>query len=89
MNIFETILFTVILISYPLLVYTFYLAYNKNIGKEENQLFLDFSLITSFYFVIKFSNNNYSSFQQLADMGEHSEFHRCPTDICPDIKLIH
>lgn len=61
MNIFETILFTVILISYPLLVYTFYLAYNKNIGKEENQLFLDFSLITSFYFVIKFSNNNYSS----------------------------
>lgn len=61
MNFFEIILFTILLISYPMLVYSFYLAHNKNIGKEENQLFFDFSLISSFYLVIKFGNDNISS----------------------------
>lgn len=59
MNFFETILLNIILIMFPILVYLFYLAYDKNINKNEKSLFFCLSIISSFYLVYKntFSQN--------------------------------
>lgn len=56
LNIIETIIKNCIYISFPLLVYLLYIAYNKNIGRKENDLVLDFTLMTSFYLVIRFAD---------------------------------
>lgn len=54
MNLFDGLILNVILISFPILMYTLYEAYIKNIGREEKELFLDFSLLTSLYLILKF-----------------------------------
>lgn len=54
MNLFEVILIDFILITFPLILYLFYIAYNQNIGKKENNLILDVILLTSLYLTIKF-----------------------------------
>lgn len=50
----EFFLFNFAFLMFPLFFYLFYLAYNRNLGKEENHLFLDLSLLTSIYFTLRF-----------------------------------
>ncbi|MBQ9182140.1 MAG: HAMP domain-containing histidine kinase [Bacilli bacterium] len=54
MNIFDGLILDIILISFPILLYTLYEAYRKNIGQDEKILFLDFALLSSFYLILKF-----------------------------------
>lgn len=54
MNLFEIVLIDCILITFPLILYLFYIAYNKNVGKKENNLIFDITLLTSLYLIIKF-----------------------------------
>ena len=56
MNIYTNIFLSIIYITYPLLLYLFYVAYNRNYCKEENNIFLDVALVSSFYLVVKFTN---------------------------------
>ena len=62
MNLYTNILLSIIYITYPLLLFLFYVAYNRNYCNEENNLFLDVALISSFYMVIKFTNPIFSDF---------------------------
>ena len=62
MNLYMNILLSIIYITYPLLLFLFYVAYNKNYCKEENNLFLDIALISSFYMVAKFTKPIFSGF---------------------------
>lgn len=39
---------------FPLYLYFFYIAYNKNVNKKENSLFFDFAILTSYYLIAKF-----------------------------------
>ena len=57
MNIFEIILIDLIFITFPLILYLFYIAYNQNIGKKENKLIFDLTLITSLYLLIRYGKN--------------------------------
>lgn len=54
MSLFEVVLFDFVLITFPLMLYLFYIAYNQNINKAENHFFFDAALLTSLYFVAKF-----------------------------------
>ena len=54
MNLFEVIILNVIYITFPLSIYLFYVAYNKNHGRGEIELFLDLSLFSSVYMVLRF-----------------------------------
>lgn len=54
MNFYANIFFRLLYLTYPLLIYLFYVAYNKNYQKEENNLFLDVALISSFYLMLRF-----------------------------------
>lgn len=63
MNIFELLVLNSILILFPLLIYLFYIAYNKNIGRKENDLFLDFALFTSLYLCVKYNLASEISYQ--------------------------
>lgn len=56
MNIFEMLLLNMILISYPLLIYIIYIIANKNINKQEKDIFLDFILISSTFLAIRYGN---------------------------------
>ena len=58
MNIFEILVLNCVFILFPLIIYLFYIAYSKNIGHKENNLFLDFALITSFYLCLKYGTYN-------------------------------
>lgn len=55
MNLYTNIFLSIIYITYPLLLFLFYVAYNRNYCKEENNLFLDLALISSFYLILKFT----------------------------------
>lgn len=54
MNFFETSCIGLILILFPLYVYLFYVIYNVDIGRKDNNLLLDFALCTSFYLSLRF-----------------------------------
>lgn len=54
MNLSETILLTIILIFFPLSIYLFYTAHNRNVSKEENNIFFGLALFTSLYLITKF-----------------------------------
>ncbi len=54
MNLFDSIILNIVLLKFPIVLFLYYMIYNKNIGKPEKELFLDFSLITSLYLIIKF-----------------------------------
>lgn len=58
MNCFELVLLNIALITFPLILYLFYIAYNKRFNKSVNRFMLDFALITSFYLTIKFGNDD-------------------------------
>ena len=51
--ILESLISNFIYIAFPLFFYYFYLIYRKNIGKEENDMFLDFILLSSFYLILR------------------------------------
>ena len=59
MNLFDVILLDIILILFPLFFYLIYLYTNKNIKKNTLELMFNFSIISSFFLIMKFSNNNY------------------------------
>ncbi len=48
----DDLIFSTILILFPITIYLFYITNNKNINKEENRLVLFFSLFTSMYLMI-------------------------------------
>ncbi len=55
MNVFEMLILSLILISYPLLIYILYIVANKNISKEEKGSLFDFVLISSSFLVLHYS----------------------------------
>ncbi|MEG0826173.1 MAG: HAMP domain-containing sensor histidine kinase [Bacilli bacterium] len=57
MTFYESILLNIIYIILPLILYFFFIAYNKNIDREENNLILEIALFTSLYFSIRFGQN--------------------------------
>lgn len=65
MNFYINILLNIIFITYPLLLYLFYIAYNKNYNKEENNLFLDVALISTFYLIIRFGKPLFKNFPHI------------------------
>lgn len=54
MSLFEVVLFDFVLITFPLMLYLFYIAYNQNIQKSESLFFFNATLLTSLYLVSKF-----------------------------------
>src|SRR5574344_924785 len=52
MNYLSDITLSTIFLLFPFMIYLFYLAYNKNIEKEENKLVLCFILFSSIYFIL-------------------------------------
>lgn len=56
MNFFEVECMGLIFILFPLYVYLFYAAYHIDMGKEDNNLFLDFAILSSFYLSIRFTS---------------------------------
>ena len=60
MNLFKVILINFIFTTFPLIIYLFYIAYNQNIGKKENNLIFDMALLTSVYLIITFSSVSFS-----------------------------
>jgi len=57
MNIFRVVLFNVILLLFPLLIYLIYLSSNKNINKKAKSLYNSLALITSFFLMIEYGFN--------------------------------
>ena len=57
MSFFDATLINIILVVFPFLLYFIYLVYNYEFNKKANELILDLSIITSYYFVLKYQNN--------------------------------
>ena len=53
MELLDNFIINCIFISYPLILYLFYVAHNRNIEKKENDLFLGLALFSSMYLLIK------------------------------------
>ena len=56
MTVYENILLDSIYIISPILMYLFFVAYNKNVDRDESGIILEICLITSCYFVIRFGH---------------------------------
>lgn len=54
MGTFRIILLDIMLVSFPLIMYQFYIVYNKNLNKPENELFLNVAILSSTYFALYF-----------------------------------
>lgn len=65
MNLLEVVIINTIYCLFPLMLYLFYLLFNKNCEKKENDLILDISLLTSLYLLIRFTNNDVIYFNAL------------------------
>ncbi len=59
MSILDNVIVNIIYITFPLLCYLFYIAYNKDFSKKSNELFLEISLFTSIYLCLKLGTNSY------------------------------
>ena len=57
MTIYENFLLDSIYLISPIFIYLFFVAYNKSIDKEENNLILEICLTTSIYFLIRFGSS--------------------------------
>ena len=53
MSFVEMLFVNFIYIIFPLFLYLFYVAYQKNVGKKESELFLDFALFLSLYLIFR------------------------------------
>lgn len=60
MNLFDNLLLDIIILLFPLIIGVLYNRYKKVYNLEKNNLFEDFSIITSFYFILKFNNDSIS-----------------------------
>ena len=56
MNIFEITILNTLFVSFPVLIYLVYVAYNQSFDRKENNLFLDVVLFTSFYMCVRYSS---------------------------------
>ena len=65
MNLLEVVVINTIYCLFPLMLYLFYLLFNKNCEKKENDLILDISLLTSLYLLIRFTNEEVIYFNAL------------------------
>ena len=65
MNLLEVVIINTIYCLFPLMLYLFYLLFNKNCEKKENDLILDISLLTSLYLLIRFTSNDVIYFNAL------------------------
>ena len=54
---FEEIIFSMILLLFPVLCYLFYVVANKNIDEKRRDLVLKFTLISTFYIIQKYELN--------------------------------
>ncbi len=61
MNFLLVLLFSFIIILFPLLTYLFFVAYNKNIDSKLNKFYFGLALITIYYLQIKYLQINYDS----------------------------
>lgn len=59
MSIINTIILDTIYIFFSLMVYLLYLVYAKNLDLKEKGYFLDISLYTALYLMIKYASNTY------------------------------
>lgn len=60
MNIFEASLLDVILVLTPFTIYLFYVAYNRNVSRRENKIFLELAIFSSLYLSIKYEASTVS-----------------------------
>jgi len=60
MNLFDNILLDIIILIFPLILCILYNRYNKIYGLKKNNLFEDFAILTSYYFILKFNNDSIS-----------------------------
>lgn len=60
MNLFDNILLDIIILLFPLIICILYNKYNKIYDLKKNDLFEDFAILTSFYFILKFNNDSIS-----------------------------
>ena len=58
MNLFEVILLNLVLITFPIVLYLFYIAYNQNINKHGKKFIFEIVLLTSLYLAIHFGIPN-------------------------------
>lgn len=58
---FYSVFLNFIYLSFPLLVYYLYLVYSKCLFEKEKQVFLDLSLISSFYLLTRFGNISFNT----------------------------
>ena len=56
MNLFEFTVLNIIFIFFPLLLYLIYAAYTDTFNKKENNLLLEFALLTSLYLTIRYGS---------------------------------
>lgn len=57
MNIFDNILFNSIILLFPIILGTLYNKYNEIYDSKKINLFEDFTILTSFYLLLKFNDN--------------------------------
>lgn len=60
MNLFDNILLDIIILIFPLILCILYNRYNKIYDLKKNNLFEDFAILTSYYFILKFNNDSIS-----------------------------
>ena len=53
MNIFETLIISILIVLFPVLCYLFYIVANKNIDEKKQKLVLNFTYISIFYLIYK------------------------------------
>lgn len=54
MNFVESIILDTVLLMFPLLIYLIYIAYKKNMNMEEKGMFLELTLFSSLYLIMRF-----------------------------------
>ena len=57
MNNFDSFVLSSIFIAFPLLLYLLYVAHNRNIEKQENDLFLGLALFSEMYLLIRLGHD--------------------------------
>ncbi len=57
MYFFDTLLFNIITITYPLFLYLFYSIKKKNLNEKKDKTILDISLLSSFFICLYFNNS--------------------------------
>ena len=66
MNLFENIVFSFIILLFPVLCYLFYIVSDKNINEKKRHYVFDFILLSIFYVVTKFNFNSIYKFLLLS-----------------------